>query len=168
MPSPSKRLITSPLIKLLPPPEIFIPSVPAPANVPSNSINGELQVAPGWLSPSIIVDSVSAGKAEVREIVFTPAPDILKVITVTSGLALAVVIATRREPDPLLLVFVTINGVGANAITGRQAENSEVSNGATARVAVAVTTCPTGTDVFTVVVKDASPPAFVVTLIEPR
>ena len=145
-----------------------MPSALAPALVPSNSSIGASQVAPDCVSPLIIVVAVMAGKGKVKAIVFTPLPGMLKLMTVISGLALAVVIACRSEPEPLLLVFVTIRGVGLNAVTTVQSENSEVSNGAALRVTVAVTKLPTDKEVSTSLLYCTCPLAFVVTSSEPQ
>jgi hypothetical protein len=88
-----------------------------PAFWPLISMSG-VPVYPGCVVPSITTGCVIAGNTfrNVGEIVWTPAPGILNVMT--SGgppSLLAIVIASLSEPGPVLLVFVT-NSVLATAI----------------------------------------------------
>ena len=141
---------------------MFKPSVDAPAFVPLSSTFGPPQVAKPWLKPLIATGFVIVGKAESRLIVLTVVfiGVMANWISFGSAAALASSIACRNEPAPELLVFVTTNEVSV-AATG--AENSDVSNGAAFRVAVAVTNCPKYAKPETAALIVASPLALVAT-----
>src|SRR5262249_39505584 len=64
---------------------------------------------PGWVYPSIVTGSVTAGNAEAGLIVWTPSPGMLKAIVSAPGAALARAMTSRREPSPESSVLVTTN-----------------------------------------------------------
>ena len=111
VPSPIKRLMTSPRT-VLPPARMVNPNACAPATLlPSNSIIG-VPAKPGWVVPSMVTGSVMNGRNEPGVIVCTPPPPMLKLITSTPALALACSMAARsvqvpvpslQMPSPVLL-----------------------------------------------------------------
>ena len=113
--------------------------------------------------------SVMVGSADVGAMVCGPAPAILKAMMSgcppTLAEALASVMACRKLPAPLSLVFVTVNVV-APVATATHGENSEVLFAGS--VAVAVTNSPGTVAVKSVVLIVALPPASVLTVVEPK
>src|SRR4051812_37904763 len=92
------------------------PDTNAPAPAPFSSISGEV-LKPGWVLPLIETGCVIVGSADVRLIVRTPPPGMLKLMTSAAVVAFADVIASRSD-TPLVAplfssaVVVTTNVAG--------------------------------------------------------
>jgi len=109
MPWLAKRLITRPCtVELLA--VIVRPTAPAPAPAPLSSIIGVAAVQPPSVVASIVTVSEIVGSAEVRLMVWSPAPGIAKVMmSGTPGVSVsASMIACRSEPPPASFVLVTV------------------------------------------------------------
>src|SRR5262245_29437989 len=69
---------------------------------------------PGWVDPSIVTVSVIAGRAVVRLMAFDPVPIANVIVSGTPGVPLALLIAARSVPGPLLAAEVTGMIAGAS------------------------------------------------------
>src|ERR1017187_10418614 len=72
---------------------------------------------PGWVVPSMRTLSVKLGNEP--EMVCTPAPGMLKVMTSAPGLLLALAMAWLNEPAPELAVLVTTKVVARAELSGK-------------------------------------------------
>src|SRR5262249_27970423 len=78
-----------------------------------------LGLEPGCEYPSTVTGPVSAGSADRRAIVCTPATGMLKVIVSAPAFVLASMTAWRRDPAPESFVLMTVN-VAAEAGADRR------------------------------------------------
>src|SRR2546422_337916 len=83
----------------------------------------------------MITASVMLGRAELKVIVWTPAPAMLNEIVSVPASELALMIACRSEPAPLSLVFVTANVFKSACQSAAVSDVSTVEVGNSGRLA---------------------------------